>query len=105
PILEMFDKLNVWRRGGQRAPHKPLLVLYALGRLSRGDTTDIPCRDVEHDLTDLLQEFGPPRRSNHPDFPFWRLQNDGVWKVSAAGPLASGTVRRGDRALSSRDCR
>src|SRR5262245_53672563 len=35
-ILKRFDRLNVWSRGGQRAPHKPLLVLYALGRLSRG---------------------------------------------------------------------
>jgi putative restriction endonuclease len=31
-ILERFNRLNVWSRGGQRAPHKLLLVLYALGR-------------------------------------------------------------------------
>jgi len=31
-ILRRFDRLNVWRRGDQRAPHKPLLVLLALAR-------------------------------------------------------------------------
>jgi putative restriction endonuclease len=31
-VLQQFDALNVWKRRGQRAPHKPLLVLYALGR-------------------------------------------------------------------------
>jgi putative restriction endonuclease len=33
-ILDRVDKLRVWQRGGQRAPHKPLLLLLALGRLS-----------------------------------------------------------------------
>jgi putative restriction endonuclease len=86
-VLERFDRLNVWRRGGQRAPHKPLLVLYGLGRWQRGDRADLPFREAERDLTDLLMEFGPPRQSHHPEYPFWRLQNDRVWKVRAAGTL------------------
>jgi putative restriction endonuclease len=73
-ILSQFDGLNVWSRGGQRAPHKPLLVLYALGRWQRGDEGDIPYREVDRDLTALLKEFGPPRQSYHPEYPFWRLQ-------------------------------
>jgi putative restriction endonuclease len=86
-VLQLFDKLNVWSRGDQRAPHKPLLVLYALGRWSRGETTDIPFNQVDDDLTVLLKEFGRPRHSYHPEYPFWRLQNDNVWVVHAAGPL------------------
>jgi putative restriction endonuclease len=31
PVLQRFDQLNIWKQGDQRAPHKPLLVLYALG--------------------------------------------------------------------------
>jgi hypothetical protein len=26
-ILDSFDRLNVWSRNGQRAPHKSLLVI------------------------------------------------------------------------------
>ena len=86
-ITDSFERLNVWSRGGQRAPHKPLLVLYALGHWARGERGDIPFRDVDRDLTALLKEFGPPRQSYHPQYPFWRLQNDGVWTVTAAGTL------------------
>jgi hypothetical protein len=92
PILDRFSRLNVWSRGDQRAPHKPLLVLYALGRWARGETADIPFQQVDADLTGLLKEFGPPRQSYHPEYPFWRLQNDGVWVVRASGPL---TPRQG----------
>src|SRR5437764_9480521 len=86
-VLRKFDRLNVWSRGGQRAPHKPLLVLYALGRWARGDTGDVPFREAAPALAALLKEFGPPRRSLHPEYPFWRLQNDGVWAVRAAGAM------------------
>jgi len=36
---------------------------------------------LEPDLERLLFEFGPPRKAYHPEYPFWRLQNDGVWEV------------------------
>src|SRR3954451_11316603 len=81
-ILERFDELAVWKQGDQRAPHKPLLVLYALGRWQRG-LIDVTFREAEPDLTALLREFGPPRKSDHPEQPFWRLQRDGVWAVRA----------------------
>ena len=80
-ILRAFDRINVWSRGSERAPHKPLLVLYALGRLSRSEPSLIPFREVAPKLTELLKEFGPSRKSYHPEYPFWRLQNDGVWTV------------------------
>jgi putative restriction endonuclease len=63
-LLTRFDRLNIWKQGDQRAPHKPLLVLYA-----------------------LLHEFGPPRKSDHTAEPFWRLKNDGVWVVQAPADL------------------
>lgn len=81
-IVSKFDQLKTWSRGDQRAPHKPLLVLYALGRWQNGEK-QVSFREVEKDLTPLLQEFGPPRRSDHPEQPFWRLQNDDVWTVDA----------------------
>jgi putative restriction endonuclease len=43
--------------------------------------------EAEPDLKTLLQEFGPPRRSDHPEQPFWRLQRDGVWTVRAPSDL------------------
>ncbi len=81
-ILNHLDDLSIWKQGDQRAPHKPLLVLYALGRWQAGQK-HVTFRQVEPDLTTLLREFGPPRKSDHPEQPFWRLQRDGVWTVHA----------------------
>lgn len=90
-ILSRFDELNVWRQGDQRAPHKPLLILYALGRWQQGEH-DLTFAGAEADLKALLREFGPPRKSDHPEQPFWRLQKDGVWTVAAPKnlPLKTG---------------
>jgi putative restriction endonuclease len=85
-ILKRFDELRIWKQGDQRAPHKPLLVLYALGRWQRG-LTEVSYREAEPELTALLREFGPPRKSDHPEYPFWRLQNNRVWTVVADGPM------------------
>lgn len=43
-ILARFDGLNTWRQGDQRAAHKPLLVLYALGRWRCALRSDRPKR-------------------------------------------------------------
>jgi putative restriction endonuclease len=86
-IRSRVSRLNVWKRGDQRAPHKPLLLLYALGRCLRGEDRLISYEAVDRELRKLLLEFGPPRKSFHPEYPFWRLQNDGIWDVPGAENL------------------
>jgi len=86
-ILKRIRNLNVWQRGGQRAPHKPLLILLALGRIQRGENRLAAYPDIENKLADLLREFGPPREAVHPEYPFWRLQRDGLWEVIETHPL------------------
>ncbi len=93
-LLQQFRDLNVWRRGDERAPHKPLLVLYALSRLQAGADRLIPFDELERPLESLLEEFGPPRKSQHPELPFYHLQTDGVWEIDERVPL---TRRRGSQ--------
>jgi len=93
-ILRQFKDLNVWRRGEERAPHKPLLVLLALGRLQAASERLLPFDEIEAPLTALLEEFGPPRRSYHPELPFYHLQTDGVWEIQTDFPL---TARKGSK--------
>jgi putative restriction endonuclease len=92
-IRERFSAITVWKRGGERAPHKPLLALYAIGRLLRGEPQMVEYARVDRDLSKLLTEFGPRRQSVHPEYPFWRLQNDGLWELSRIEGL---TARRGN---------
>lgn len=85
-LKSRFEDLTVWKRGEQRAPNKPLLVLYALGRLVQGDRW-LQYSNIEEDLRNLLIEFGPPRKRHHPEYPFWHLRNDGVWVIPESDRL------------------
>ena len=81
--LERVGNLKVWARKGERAPHKPLLLLFTLARLQSIGTTKVTYEEAEPVLTRLLEEFGPNRRTT-PAYPFHRLQNDGLWVVTTA---------------------
>lgn len=95
---ERVTNLNQWRRGGERAPHKPLLLLYALGRLQQTGSWSIPFAEAEGDLRRLLEEFGPPRTTS-PAYPFHHLASDGLWEVrTPAGIGCPGTNLRNLRA-------
>ncbi|MHB1167140.1 MAG: phosphorothioated DNA-binding restriction endonuclease [Carboxydocellales bacterium] len=81
-LKNRISKLSIWKQGGVRAPHKPLLILYALGRLQDHSSKLLSYEDVRNKLKDLLKEFGPKRKSYHPEEPFIRLTKDGIWRLS-----------------------
>jgi putative restriction endonuclease len=88
---ERVTKLRRWTRGGERAAHKPLLLLYALGHFQRHGDTPITFSEAEEQLGRLLKEFGPPRPTS-PAYPFHHLTTDGLWTVTtAAGGGSPGT--------------
>ncbi|MFE9402251.1 phosphorothioated DNA-binding restriction endonuclease [Streptomyces sp. NPDC006530] len=86
--LERVAKLRQWSRGGVRAPHKPLLLLYALGRYQADGGGELVYSAVEGDLRRLLVEYGPPRATT-PAYPFHHLVSDGVWEVRTERGLGS----------------
>lgn len=89
--LERAAKLRQWSRSGTRAPHKPLLFLYALGRFQRDADGELRYSAVEDDLRRLLAEYGPPNRTT-PAYPFHHLVSDGVWEVRTdRGPGSPGS--------------
>ena len=98
-ILEKFEKLKIWKRTGERAPHKPLLVLYAIGKLLRDDDRMLRYSEVDDKLGNLLREFGPGQTNPGTQYPFWRLRNDGIWEVSDSdqiGQTDSGDALKSD---------
>ncbi|MBM7087944.1 HNH endonuclease [Streptomyces sp. S12] len=89
--LERVAKLRQWSRSGARAPHKPLLLLYALGRFQQDAEGELRYSAVERELQQLLTEYGPPRRTT-PSYPFHHLVSDGVWEVRTdRGPGSPGS--------------
>ena len=87
-FLRRVRELKVWSAGGERAPHKPLLLLLALGRLQRGDGRLARFEEIEGSLTDLLRRFGLPGKTQHPVYPFQYLCNDRLWEVPKAGSVS-----------------
>jgi putative restriction endonuclease len=97
-VLARLAALRQHRRGEQRSPHKPLLVLLALGRLTATGTSELPWSEAEPALAALIAEFGPPSRTGRAQsaaYPFTRLRADGVWvldqdvPMDLVGPLAA----------------
>lgn len=77
--IDKISKVNAWRKGDKRAPHKPLLMLFAIAQLHRGEKQN-PFQVVDEHLSKLLETFGPPNPTS-PTYPFLRLANDGIWQV------------------------
>lgn len=111
PAAQVADRLAALRQhqqDGRRSPHKPLLVLLALGRLARTGESSLPWDDAEQDLADLIQEFGPPSKTGRAQsaaYPFTRLRSDGVWTLDRdvpmdnVGPLRQGVTGRLEASL------
>lgn len=89
--VERSAQLRQWTRSGTRAPHKPLLFLYALSRFQQDADEELRYSAVEVDLQALLTEYGPGNRTT-PAYPFHHLVSDGVWEVrTERGPGSPGT--------------
>ena len=80
-IRQLFKKLKVWKRHGQRAPHKPLMVLWAIGRCKKGLPRLTHFRRVEDEVRQLIHTLGLPHADMRVEYPFWRLRNDRVWEI------------------------
>lgn len=100
-MLARLARLRQHGRGGQRSPHKPLLVLLALGRLQASGSSELPWSAAEQALGSLIAEFGPASatsRAQGAAYPFTRLRADGIWildddvPMDLVRPLASGRV-------------
>ena len=86
--------LNTWKRGSTRAPHKPLLLLYALGRW-KGGQKEFPWLDLREDVKELIAQFGGSAGAN-PQYPFVRLRTDGIWQLSDIEPDFKGDMKISD---------
>lgn len=81
-LLSYFQNINTWKSKGIRAPHKPLLLLLALGEIQRGNAGFIHYTSIEPKLKELLHDFGPQRKTLYPNFPFTKLANDKLWEFN-----------------------
>lgn len=79
-----FANIRCWQGGGVRAPNKPLLLLLVMGKYQQNHQRFCSYKEIDGELRKLLEEFGPRRSSIHTEYPFCRLENDGVWELRNA---------------------
>ncbi|SFD79377.1 phosphorothioated DNA-binding restriction endonuclease [Streptomyces aidingensis] len=62
-LLALLGGLRRAPVGGRRAPHKPLLVLWLLGRFAAHGTTAVGYADAEEPVSRIINDFGPVVKS------------------------------------------
>ena len=87
-FIRKIRGINIGRSQGKRAPHKPLLLLLALGNVFNNSERLVGYRELEQPLKDLIRSFGRPTQTLHPEQPFGRLCNDGLWEIPGGERLA-----------------
>lgn len=75
-IKEIFLNVGSWKNSGKVAPHKSLLLLYALGKLLKDGARYISYLEIKDKLKPLLLRYS---NSTHPEYPYVYLKTDGIW--------------------------
>ena len=80
-LLSKVKAIRVNSRHSRRSPHKPLLLLLAIGRHFGGRERLVAFGDIEEDLNNLIRRFGLPDSRENAYYPFWHLRNDELWEI------------------------
>ncbi|WP_371617918.1 HNH endonuclease [Streptomyces sp. NBC_00454] len=81
-LLRILGDLKTYPQpDGSPARHKPLALLWAIGRLTAGLERLAPWEEFEAEVGSLLEEFGGEHDRKTPEYPFWHLRSSGLWEV------------------------
>ncbi|WP_457539203.1 HNH endonuclease [Streptomyces filamentosus] len=94
-----FTTLRTHTRPEGPSLHKPLALLWSLGRITRGEARLAPWAEFEDEVGRLLSEFGGRGARVTPHYPFWRLRGD-IWEVKG---MPEGAVDPGPETLRETD--
>lgn len=83
--MERLSGLRRAQIGGQRAPHKPLLLLWLFGRFGATGSALAPYAEAAGPVSQLINDFGPPVRSpalerQRAAMPFVHLERE-LWEL------------------------
>ena len=91
-FLERVATVRIDRSHGGRAPHKPLMLLLALGRVRMGlESRLISYETADAHFKKLWHEFGRPGARPRVHYPFGRLRHDDrLWEIPEELQLSTG---------------
>ena len=82
-VEERYASISLGGKRNSRAPHKPLMLLWAIARCLQGKERIVSFDFASSRFMALLNAFGPHRvKRAGAEYPFWHLKNDdGVWEA------------------------
>ncbi|WP_372440387.1 phosphorothioated DNA-binding restriction endonuclease [Actinokineospora baliensis] len=89
-VVRLLASLRQHRHAGRRSPHKPLLVLFALGQLIATGSSAVSWTADWQRLADLIRDYGPPSTAapqQRAAYPFTRLRSDAIWTLDHDVPM------------------
>ena len=80
-LMHVLRNLRVDRQSGAPAVHQPLALVWAIARVTRGESRLCDWPTFKREVGSLLSRFGGDATRVTPEFPFWHLRNSGLWEV------------------------
>ncbi|MGW1636495.1 HNH endonuclease [Streptomyces lavendulae] len=84
-LLQAIRTLKTNTKPEGPARHKPLALLWAVGRLTEGQDRLARWEEFEEGVGSLIGEFGREGDRRTPEYPFWHLRTSGLWEVEGVG--------------------
>jgi hypothetical protein len=99
-ILDAAQSLRAHKAGGRPSPHKPIVLLVALGRLAAGHERLMAFSDVKDTINEALVAAGCPKHAHQP---FWRLLSSSplLWEMPERDRRRVEQTDSGDATISS----
>ncbi|KJK55073.1 phosphorothioated DNA-binding restriction endonuclease [Saccharothrix sp. ST-888] len=96
-LLNALGALRQAPTDSRRAPHKPLLLLWLLGRFAATGSTLVTYAEAEEPVSRLINDYGPPvsarTAAQRAVQPFVRLER-GLWELHSADGIPLGPDTR-----------
>jgi hypothetical protein len=81
-LVAAVTGLTLHNHLGRPSLHKPLTLLWMIGRVATGGTRLVAWPEFRHAVGAILAEFGPDHSRNTPEYPFWHLASSpALWEV------------------------
>jgi hypothetical protein len=81
-LLDEVGGMVLHRQDGRPSLHKPLALLWTIGRLAEGKARLVSWPEFHREVGTLLADFGPEGSRATPQYPFWHLAtSERLWEV------------------------
>lgn len=92
-LTDAFGKIRIYGKEEKPSLHKPLLLLFALGRCYHDKPRMIPFSIIDLKLKLLFGKFYQEALlAGNTHYPFGRLENDGIWEIENSFDLKRTSV-------------